>query len=165
MSRESPVTTYNFRAIFRAPLPYVFRWCTDYSPEDPRLAKEDSRRRILARSARRVIFEDLYDGPEGWVWSHDVVTLDPPNHWHAEIVGSHREWVIDYRLRELPGGRTELSFRGRRRSTAHGVRNPSQAQLVRELTSMWRNYGRALERDYHSASKRRGRGRRTPRKS
>jgi len=159
MPRKPTATTYEFRSTFQAPLPYVFRWCTDYSPEDPRLEKENYTRRVLSRSARRVIFEDLYDEPVGWVWSHDVVTLSPPDHWHADIVGTHREWTIDYRLHVLPDGRTGLSFRGRRRPTPLGGRNPPKPQLVRELKALWRNFGRALERDYRAASKRGRRGR------
>src|SRR6266480_7786524 len=41
-------------------------------------------RRIIERSARRVVFEDLADTKEGWLWNRDVVTLRPPNRWHMD---------------------------------------------------------------------------------
>jgi hypothetical protein len=83
------------------------------------------------------------------------VTLVPPDRWHAEAFGSHRTWSIDYRLRSLPEGITELSFRGRRYPNKFGGPNPSHAAMVRELTALWKNYGRALERDYRASQKKR----------
>jgi hypothetical protein len=144
-----PSATYEIRSTFDAPLPFSFRWCTDYTPGDARLSGEEFTRRILQRSARRVVYQDLEDQPDGWHWTHSEITLHPPNHWHAEITGSHRCWKIDYRLRELPDGRTELWFRGRRTPTAIGRRNPSQAELCSDLRTLWKNYGTALARDYH----------------
>ena len=141
---------YEIRVKFRAPLPFVFSWCTDYSAEDSRLEGEPYIRRILRRTARRVIFEDLYDRPFGWMWSHTKVDLRPPDRWHAEAVGSHRGWSIDYTLSSRDDATTELLFRGKRRPTALAGRNPPKAKLERDLRRMWRNFGRALERDYRA---------------
>ena len=148
MAKHSTPSTYEFRVRLRAPLPYTFAWCTDYTPEDSRLEGEDYTRRILRRTRRRVVFEDLYDEPSGWMWSHMEVELHPPNRWHAESVGSHRDWSIDYELSSKQDGSTELWFRGRRRATALAGKNPPKARLERELIHMWKNFGRALERDY-----------------
>jgi hypothetical protein len=157
MARASTaaVATYSFGGTFRAPLPFVYRWCLDYAPDDAKLSKEEFERRVLSRSAQRVVYQDLEEGPLGWRWSHVVVTKYPPNRWHAEITGSHRHWSLDYELRPLPDGRTELRARGRRRPTAIGERNPARAALERELGVMWQNYGRALERDYRASSRKR----------
>jgi hypothetical protein len=146
-------TTYRLRARFHAPLDFAYRWCTDYTAEDPELGKEDAVRKILRKSRRTVVYEDLTERPSGWWWSHQTVTLQPPNGWHAEAVGSHRTWKIDYRLRRLPNGSTELSFRGRRYPTEFGGPNPSQSSMVHELTALWKNYGRALEKDYRTSQK------------
>ena len=139
---------YEFRLRFRAPLPFAYAWCTDFTPDDPALRGEEFTRRILATKPRHVTFEDLYDEPSGWMWSHYVVTLRPPRRWHAEAVGSHRTWSIDYELSERPGGSTEFWFRGVRRATALAGKNPPKARLERELRAMWRKFGRALEKDY-----------------
>lgn len=154
MARSSRAT-YEFRHPFRAPLGYVYAWCTDYSIDDPRLAREEYTRRLLGRTARRVIFEDLEDQPDGWHWSHDVITLRPPNRWHADVTGSHRHWKIDYALRELPRGGCELHFHGRRTVTALGGTNPSQREMLAELRTLWGNYAAALERDFRSSGRRR----------
>ncbi len=150
MASRSRRSVYEIRSTFRAPLSFVFDWCTDYTPDDPRLEKDRYRRKILSRKGRHVVYEDLHDTPEGWMWSHNTVTLLPPNRWHAEATGSHREWDLDYTLRELPGGRTQLTLHGVRRPTTLGGRNPPKARLERELRASWRNFGAALERDYRA---------------
>jgi hypothetical protein len=151
VSDLSKPSVYEIRSTFRAPLSFVYRWCTDYTPADPRLEKEDFTRKIVHRAARRVVYEDLYDTPKGWMWSHQVVTLHPPNRWHAEATGSHRTWSLDYELREVADGGTELLLRGVRRATSLGAPNPPKARMERELRTGWTNYGRALERDYRAS--------------
>ena len=154
MAKSSNPSIYEFRLRLPAPLPFTYAWCTDYSPEDPRLEGEKYTRRILRRTRRRVVYEDLYDEPSGWMWSHMEVDLHPPNRWHAESVGSHRTWSIDYELSSRDDGTTELWFRGKRRATELAGKNPPKAQLERELKGMWRNFGRALEKDYRASLKR-----------
>jgi len=153
MKADSAPRVYEFRSRFHAPLPFVFRWCTDYTPDDPRIERDDYTRRIVRKGPRGAVYEDLADLPTGWQWSHVVVDFHPPRYWHAEIVGSHRDWHVDYRLSEHPNGITELHFRGVRRTTALGGRNPAKAKLEGELRGMWKNFGRALERDYRASLK------------
>ena len=153
MTSHSTPKLYEFRSRFRAPLAFVFRWCTDYTPDDPRLEGDDYVRRILRKGRRRVVYQDLEDLSDGWRWSHVVVDLHPPLGWHAEITGSHRDWSIDYELSRLPHGITELHFRGKRRTTPLGGKNPAKGQLEGELRGMWRRFGRALEADYRATQK------------
>jgi hypothetical protein len=161
-SRARPSTVYSIRSTFRAPLPFVYRWCTDYSPGDPKLAGETGARRVLRRSARTVVYENLEENAEGWVWSRFQVTLHPPDRWTAVALGNYRTWDLDYRLKSLPNGRTELTLRGRRRPVGLGVKNPPRATLEAELRTMWRRYGRALEQEYDRSGGRRRPGGRTP---
>ncbi|MCI4327694.1 MAG: hypothetical protein L3K16_08715 [Thermoplasmata archaeon] len=151
MNDSGEPTVYEIRSQFRAPLPFVFRWCTDYTPSDPKLEKEKFTRRVLRKGGRTAVYEDLFDTPKGWMWSHQVVTLRPPNRWHADASGSHRFWSLDYELMALPEGGTELYLRGERRATPLGGKNPPRARLERELRTSWSNYGRALERDYRAS--------------
>ena len=150
MAPGMKVTYCEIRSTFRAPIDFVYAWCTDYDPGDARLEKEHYQRRILSRTGKRVVYEDLEEGPHGWVWRRQTVTLAPPHHWHAESVGNYREWSLDYDLRSLPGGRTELTLKGRRRPTPLSGGNPPKAELLRDLRTIWRRFGRALERDYRS---------------
>lgn len=153
MASVSTPAVYEFRTRFRAPLPFVFAWCTDYSPNDARLEGEDYTRRILRRTARQVVFEDLDEEPTGWIWSHMDVDLHPPNRWHAESVGSHRDWSIDYELSPKKDGSTELWFRGKRWAMALAGKNPPEARLEGELRGMWKRFGRALEKDYRASQR------------
>src|SRR6266568_4225104 len=54
---------YHITATFRVPLDFAFAWCTDYTPEDAGLEGEAYQRKIIERSARRVVFEDLEEMP------------------------------------------------------------------------------------------------------
>lgn len=148
-----PGPTYQVRVEFRAPLEFVYRWCTDYTPEDAKYEGESFQRRILRRSRREVVYENLDEVGRGWWWSRYVVRLMPPNRWHADSIGSHRSLRLDYRLSRLPGDRTQLILRARRRPTIMGERNPSRAEWEREVGASWEKLRRSLERDFQRRPK------------
>jgi hypothetical protein len=148
MAERWPRPIYEIHATFRAPLGFVYRWCTNYTSDDARLEGDDYERKILRRSKQEVVYEDLKGGKDGWFWARHVVRLDPPDHWHSDSIGSHRAYSLDYRLSERPGGRTELVLRARRRQYGVGVKNPPKGPWERNVTKAWRTFGRNLERDY-----------------
>jgi hypothetical protein len=148
MSQKWPGPTYEIRAEFRAPMSFVYQWCTDFSPEDAKLESESYVRRILRRSPREVVYEDLEDGGGGWFWSRHVVRLRPPNRWHSDSVGSHRAYSLDYRLAKLPHDRTQLTLVVRRRPYGIGGKNPPKKQYEKSVTGAWKRFARSLERDY-----------------
>jgi hypothetical protein len=152
-----PISVYEVHMTFRAPLPFVYAWCTDYTPEDRKLEGDPGLRQIIRKGRRTVVYEDLNETPHGWMWSRQTVTLRPPNRWTGVAQGNYRTWDLDYSLRDLHDGRTEFTMRGRRRSTALGVKNPPKRVLEAELRGMWRNLGRALEKDYRSSLRKRKR--------
>jgi hypothetical protein len=160
MPKRRPTARYEVRATFRAPIGFVYRWCTEYTPNDPRISTETYRRRILRRSAREVVLEDLYDTRQGWIWLRRVVRLSPPDGWHADSVGSDREISVEYRLTGLPGNRTQLTIRARRRPYGIGTKNPSKSAWERSVASNWAKFGRALEREYELRRSRRNSRRR-----
>jgi len=151
MAKRWPPPTYRVQAEFDAPLDFVFRWCTDYTPDDARYGGEHYRRLILDRSPRKVVYEDLEESKAGWFWSRHLVRLTPPDRWHSMSVGSHREISLDYRLSSLPGGRTRLVLTARRRPCGVGGRNPVRSQWERSVTEEWKRFGRVLERDFRKA--------------
>jgi hypothetical protein len=154
---------YVVRATFHAPIDFVLGWCTDYTPGDPKLEEEDYQRRILARSRRQVVFEDLDNTPDGWMWSHWTVTIHPPDRWHGSCIGNYRGWEVDYRLGPVSGGRTQLTLRGRRTPLGLGTNNPPRAELEKDLTGMWKKFARALDADYRKSLRtRRGRAAERP---
>lgn len=149
-------TRYELRWTFRVPLDFAFRWCTDYTTEDGKLAGDGHERRVLHRSARKVVYEDLYDYPYGWFWSRYEVLLRPPDRWTARAEGNYRKWRLVYTLRRRGPQATELRFQGRREPVGLERKNPSQRAMAAELNELWGNYRRAMEADYR---RERGRGR------
>jgi hypothetical protein len=147
---SSPVAVYQIKRTFRAPLDFAFKWCTDFTDADRKLQGEKGYRQIIRKTSRGAVYEDLTPTPTGWMWSRQTVTFHPPNEWRALADGNYRKWNLVYSLKELPDGRTEFTMRGKRRSTPLGVKNPPKAVLEKELQTMWRHLGNALERDYRS---------------
>lgn len=162
-ARRSSATSYEVRTILRAPLEFVYRWCTDYTAEDARYESETYQRRILRRSPREVVYEDLENTRRGWVWARHVVRLLPPDRWCSDSVGSHRTIALDYRLSPLPGDRTLLVLRARRRPYGIGGRNPAKSEWERSVGRSWARFARSLERDFRG-TRRRARARRARRK-
>ncbi len=117
-------------ATFRVPLDFAFAWCTDYTPDDAGLEGEAYQRKIIERSVRRVVFEDLEEMSDGWFWGRDVVTLRPPNRWHMDGVGNRRDVAADYVLTSLPDGRT-AGGGGRRRPMPRGTSRRQNARRPR----------------------------------
>lgn len=152
MARAWPRPTYRVHHVFHAPIEFVFRWCTDYTEQDAKYEAETYQRRILRRSRREVVYEDLEDTQNRWVWSRHVVRLFPPSRWHSDSVGSDRSASLDYRLRKLAGNRTELVLTVRRHPTPIGGRNPPKAQWERYVGESWVRFGRALERDFRKSA-------------
>jgi hypothetical protein len=155
MPKREAASSYEANVTFRAPLRFVYDWCTDYTPQDGRLEKDDYQRRIVRRSRNEVVYEDLSDMKDGWFWTRHVVKLLPPDRWHSDSVGSHRDYTLDYQLKELPGNLTQLTLRARRRPTEIGGKNPSQAAWAANIEKVWREFGRVLERDYKKSRSRR----------
>lgn len=147
---NGPARIYEIRRTFRVPLSYAFAWCTDYTSEDRELEGETGSRQILRTTPRTAVYEDLTPSPHGWMWSRFTVTLRPPDRWTAVAEGNYRSWKLAYSLRALADDKTEFRMRGERRATPLGGRNPSKAALEKELSTMWKNLGAALERDYRS---------------
>lgn len=151
--------TYRYAITFDAPVSFVFRWCTDYSDKDAQLEGETYQRKVLKRSRHRVVYEDVQEGPDGWFWARHDVALDPPNHWHSESVGNYRDYSLDYRLRALPDGRTEMRFVGKRQPALLGGPNPTARAFARSMDTGWQKFRRQLEKEYRASL---GRRRRPP---
>jgi hypothetical protein len=150
-----PPLLYEIQQIFRAPLPYVYRWLTNYTSQDLALEKEDYQRKIIKKSSRRVIFEDLTDRKTGWEWYRSDVTLYPPNRWHAELTGNGPTWSLDYRLSTISPNQTlvTIRLRIRRRPGVRGEVIPSKAEAEGELRGFWKNFALSLNRDYRKEAR------------
>jgi len=153
MPRGRSSSTYRVQVEFRAPLEFVYRWCTDYTTRDAKYEAESYQRRIFHRSPRKVVYEDLESTKHGWSWSHHVVRLLPPNRWHSDSVGSHRSIRLDYRLTRRPYGSTRLTLTAHRTPCGVGTKNPTRSDWERSVRLTWKRFGRVLERDFRRASR------------
>ncbi|MGC2289758.1 MAG: hypothetical protein WA688_07885 [Thermoplasmata archaeon] len=142
---------YHVQVTFRAPRSYVFSWCTDYSPGDPELEGERYQRKVVRRSRRQVIYEDVEESSSGWYWARNDVELQPPDRWHHEAMGNRVQVVGDYQLTTLPDGRTQLDLWWRRRPGILEFTSRPKAQAERAGTLGWQRFARALERDYRKS--------------
>jgi hypothetical protein len=150
---------YEIQQAFRAPLPYVYRWLTDYSSQDPDLEKGNYQRKVIERSRRHAVLEDLTETKDGWEWYRTVVTLHPPDRWHAELRGNVPDWSLDYRLTPRAPDRTLLTIRWRMRPQALLPRRriPPKAATLRMMRGLWKNFAQSLEREYRQNRRRRAR--------
>ncbi len=147
---------YRIRIAFRVPLDFAFAWCTDYTPQDASLEGETYQRKIVERTARRVVFEDLEEAKDGWFWSQDVVTLRPPNRWSMVGTGNRRDVTANYQLSRLPNGQTELSLGWRRQPKGPEAKKLTKAQREADTLRAWKRFGAAMERDYRTNRRARG---------
>ena len=143
-----PGPEYRVSVSFRAPIEFVFAWCTDYTPGDAALENEAYQRKIIERTPRAVIFEDLEESQDGWDWSRAVVSLHPPNRWHMDGIGNNRDVMADYALSRLPDGRTRLDLRWKRRPHVPDAKRRTKAEHEASSTRSWKMFASALEKDY-----------------
>lgn len=139
---------YRIKVSFQAPLDFAFAWCTDFTPDDAKLEGDSYQRKIIERTPRRVILEDLEEADDGWTWTREVVTLRPPNRWHMDGVGNRRDAMADYVLTSMPNGRTQLELRWRRRPIVSAEAKLTKAQREANARRAWNRFGAAMERDY-----------------
>ena len=140
-------TLFRVEVTFPAPLDFVYRWLTDFSPRDAEITGETFRRKLLERSESRVVFEDLAVTPSGWSWLRNVVDLQPPDRWHLEAVGNSLDARADYRLIPRSASQTVLVMTWRLRPGLLGGSVPPKAEIEASLRHVWESYVQALEND------------------
>jgi len=146
-----PGPEYRIATVFRVPLGFAYRWCTDYRPDDAAREGEKYERRILERSSRHVVYEDLEWTGSGWRWARHNVRLKPPNRWQSDSVGNFRVIHIDYSLAPLGANRTRFAMVWRRKATRLAGKPPSRRVTERNTRIAWRNFARAMESDYRKS--------------
>lgn len=141
--------TYRVSKTFRAPLSYVYQWCTDFSEEDPKISGATIQRRILRRTRKQVIYAQLYtDASDRDRVDVDIVDLQPPRRWHSQHYCEENDETADYELNNLGDSRTRLDMRFKQRWKV--PERPAKDAMVRLTGKFWDKFVEALERDYIS---------------
>jgi len=132
--------------MIRAPLHFVYTWCTDYRDTDPRITGSKSKRKILLKTRRRVIYVVSYRNRGKTRSAVDVITLHPPRAWHLDFVGDEDDETGDYILSSLGPRKTRLDMTFTERYKVGN--SPSKAQDTRHVHEIWDKYVVALEKEY-----------------
>ena len=129
-----------------APLRYVYNWCTDYRETDPKLTGSKSKRKVLMKTAHRVVYTESYRSGGKPKSAVDVVTLYPPKAWRLDYVGDEDDEVGDYVLTSLGPQKTRLDMT----FTEHykAAHPPSKEQYAKDVGQVWDRYVEALQKDY-----------------
>ncbi len=139
--------TFHLSKIIRAPLRFVYDWCTDYRESDPKITGSKAKRKILLKTKHRVIYTSAYLSGGKSRSAVNVVTLYHPKAWHLDFMGDEDDEAGDYVLTKLGPRRTRLDMT----FTEHyKVRKaPTRAQDAKHTHEIWDKYIAALQKDYH----------------
>ena len=149
--KRALVETYKVSKTFNAPLEFVFSWCTDFKEDDGKMIGSKTKRHFLEHTRKRIIWTVNYK-EEGEVREGvRVVWLRPPDSWHLDTCGDHRE-LGDYKLTPVSKKKTRLDM------VFHMVYDdPNQVidrqQWEKESLEEWNAYSQFLEMDYKASTK------------
>jgi len=129
---------------------FVFNWCTDFKEDDPRITGSSSRRIILEKSKKRVVYASVYKGSDGTEKiGVNFVTLKSPTSWHLEFFGEEDNEIGEYKLLNLGKNKTKLNmvFKESWKTSEF----PTVEEQVRDSGHQWDQYVSALEAEYNSS--------------
>ena len=133
----------------RAPIKYVYAWCTDFRSGDRKFSRSKTRHKVIHVGSNLVvrIIEKIttpIESPK--VAVVELVRLLPPDAWHKDQIGVTDLDAVDYKLKRLSSGRTRLTlFLTERWMTR---KHPTRSQWVRNAHNTWDRLVAALEEDY-----------------
>ena len=141
--------TLRFRKVIRAPLPFVYRWCTDFREDDHRLTEDiyHYAARILLREPRRIVREVVVPGPNrNRNTELEIITLAPPNGWSLRKLSVTDDKRGTYRLTSLGSNRTALEMRFQENWKAS--RLPNRGRYRALFDRVWDRYVQLMEAEF-----------------
>lgn len=140
------IETYELARTFNAPIDFVFEWCTDFREDDGKMTGSKTKRRILERTKKRIIWTVNYTEAGKPKEGLRVVWLRPPDSWHLDTCGDHRE-VGDYKLTSIGKEKTRLD------AVFHMTYDdPDEVETKekweKETDELWAVFTRYLESEY-----------------
>jgi hypothetical protein len=142
---------YHLNKTIKAPIQFVFDWCTDFREDDYKLTDSTFRRTMYSRSGNRVVYVDE-ENLDGEVRrSKSEVTLIPTDRWILHNVGDELDEDGEYRLRELDANSTSLKMVFKVRHKLEPI--PSRARWEKDGNEFWNKLIVALEKEYREKQK------------
>jgi hypothetical protein len=141
--------TYKVSTTFKAPLGFVYSWCTDYQEDDPKMVGSKNRRHLHEKTKERVIWTVDGKNLPSKTDPVRVVWLRPPNSWHLETCGDGIE-IGDYKLSPVGKDNTRLDMTF---TEIHNKKGDFQSkkEYRDETLDHWNKYGKFLERDFKAS--------------
>jgi hypothetical protein len=147
--KKTFVETYKASETFRAPLNFVFAWCTDFREDDGKMTGSSMRRKFLERTHKRMVWWSEYKEKGKPKEGLRVVWLHPPNSWTLDTCGDHRE-LGEYKLTQKGKNKTRLDMKFRM-SYDSKDEVEDKKKWEKELGEEWDIFRRHLENDYKAS--------------
>lgn len=138
--------TIHLSKTINAPLSFVYNWCTDFREDDYKISGSKTRRIIMQKAKRRVVYISAFRWARKSMYGVNMVTLRPPNRWRLDYAGQEADEIGDYRLTRLRHGRTRLDMTFKEKYKVRGA--PTRKEDLKHTHEIWDRYVAALERDY-----------------
>jgi hypothetical protein len=145
---DSYTKSHSFRIskVIRAPLGFVYEWCTDYRESDTKITGSKAKRKILLKTSRFVIYTSSYKSRGKSMTGVNIVSLHPPKRWHLDFLGDEDDETGQYRLTSLGRRKTRLDMSFTEHYKIRGA--PTKSQDMKHTNEIWEKYVSALEREY-----------------
>ena len=141
--------TVHVSKVIKAPLNFVYNWCTDFREDDNEITGSKTKRIILQKTKRRVIYVSTYKLRGKTISSVDIVALRPPNAWHLDFVGQEGDEIGEYKLTRIGPRKTRLNMTFK---IKYKIANPpTKEEDTKSTSKFWDKYVAAVEKDYASS--------------
>jgi hypothetical protein len=108
--KKAFVETYKASQTFKAPLDFVFQWCTDFREDDGQMIGSNAKRTFLERTDKRVVWTVDYKEKGKQREGFRVVWLHAPDSWSLDTCGDKRE-IGEYKLTPKGKNKTRLDMK------------------------------------------------------
>jgi hypothetical protein len=147
--KKTFVETYRASKTFRAPLDFVFGWCTDFREDDGKMTGSKATRKFLERTDKRIVWSVEYKEKGKLVDGIRVVWLHPPNSWRLDTCGDHRE-LGEYELTPKGKNKTRLDMKFKISYDSKDEVD-DRKKWEEEVSEEWDVFRRYLENDYKAS--------------
>ncbi len=143
--------TYTLTKTIKAPIQFVFDWCTDFREDDYKLTDSSSRRTMYNRSGEKVVYVDEERVGGEVRRSKSEVSLFPPNRWVLNAEGDVENEEGEYQLETKGKSATVLTMTFR---VSHKLKPiPSKAKWEKDSNEFWDKLVVALEKEYGAGTR------------
>jgi hypothetical protein len=145
--------TTRYRKLIHAPLPFVYRWCTDYRNDDDRLTNSiyQYRSNVVLRERDRVIRIVTVPGRNrNRSTDVEIVSLHPPDRWHLDKFSVSDDEKGEYRLIRKRPQLTVLEMRFRSKWKVSRPPDPKRYRIL--FNRVWDRYVELIEKEFARAA-------------